>query len=329
METLKYSFILQAAMELPWAIMPGKLAVIQDLLRFRMAGGQLTAEEVRERVGMGGGMGREGEKEKRGEMMAAGNVISGGQGVAVLPLIGTIIPRGNMMLESSGAMSLQKFRAQFRAAMADPNVGSIVLDVDSPGGQVGGVEEMAREIFDARGQKPITAVVNTLAASAAYYLASAADEMVISPSGQAGSIGVYAMHEDVSAAMEQEGVKVSLISAGKYKVEGNPFEPLTDEARAAMQTMVDEYYEMFVDAVARNRGVSKADVRGGFGEGRVVGAKEAVRLGMVDRVGTLDQVVNKLAGGRSRRSARAGLDLAQRRLRLEQTVSVETGGRGF
>lgn len=329
MDELKYAYVLQAVMELPWAILPGKLAIIQDLLRFRMAGGVLSAEEVRERVGDG----RAGEKEMRsGGVGALGgdNVVTGGSGVAVLPMVGTIIPRGNMLMESSGALSLQSFRKSFRAAMADPNVGSIVLDVDSPGGQVGGVEEMAKEIYDARGVKSVTAVVNTLAASAAYYIASAANEMVITPSGQAGSIGVYAMHEDVSVLYEQAGVKVNLISAGKYKVEGNPFEPLTEEARASIQTMVDGYYELFVNAVARNRGVKASEVRNGFGEGRVVGAKEAVQLGMVDRVGTLDEVVNKLASGGRRRRVGASLDFAQRRLRLERVssetaVSVETG----
>ena len=297
----KYSHILQAVMETPWAILPQKLAIIRDLLAFRAAGGRLTAQEVRERM----------------EVEAAGNGrVVGGGGVAVLPLVGTIIPRGGMFSEASGAVSVQSFTVKFREALRDPDVGSIVIDVDSPGGQVGGVEELSSEIFQARGQKPITAVVNTLAASAAYWIATAADELVITPSGQAGSIGVFLIHEDLSAALESEGVKVNLISAGKFKTEGNPFEPLSDEARAAMQEMVDSYYDLFVKAIARNRGVKAADVRSGFGEGRVVGAKQAVDLGMADRIGTFGEVMGKARSGR--RSLAADMDYRWRRLRLAE-----------
>ncbi|NJN53292.1 MAG: S49 family peptidase [Anaerolineae bacterium] len=214
-----------------------------------------------------------------------------------------------MMSEMSGAVSVQKFTAQFRAALRDPDIASIVIDVDSPGGQVGGVEELAAEIFDARGQKPITAVVNTLAASAAYWIASAADEIVISPSGQAGSIGVFLIHEDMSAALAAAGETVTLISAGKYKVEGNPFEPLTEEARGAMQEMVNEYYGMFTKAVARNRGVKVADVRNGFGEGRVVGAGQAVALGMADLRGHFLMRWTQRRQGRARNGRGAAADL--------------------
>lgn len=313
MSDIKYAHIYQAVTEMPWAILPGKLAIIRDLLSFRLTGGKLEPEEVAARLGTD-------------VAAAAGRGMIGGGSTAVIPIVGTIIPRGGMFTDSSGAVSVQSITAKFRAALRDPDIGAIVFDVDSPGGQVGGVEELAREIYDARGQKPIKAVVNSLAASAAYWIASAADEMIVTPSGQAGSIGVFAMHEDVSAYMEREGVKVNLISAGKFKTEGNPFEPLTDEARAAMQDMVNGYYDLFVQAVARNRGVNVADVRGGFGEGRVVAAKQAVNLGMADRVGTFDSVISRQTGAR-RRSPAAELDYRQRRLRLAGNgVSVDASG---
>jgi signal peptide peptidase SppA len=182
-----------------------------------------------------------------------------------------------------------------------------------------GVEELAAEIYQARGQKPVVAVANSLAASASYWIAASADELVVTPSGEVGSIGVFAMHEDMSGLMEQMGVRVSLISAGKHKTETNPFEPLTDEARAALQEQVDGYYEMFVRAVARGRGVGVADVRGGFGEGRLVGAKEAVRLGMADRVETMEQTIGRLSRRhRNGRSAAADLDFRRRRLRVAE-----------
>jgi ClpP class serine protease len=115
--------------------------------------------------------------------------------------------------------------------------------------------------------------------------------------------------------VENEGVKVSLVSAGKYKTEGNPFEPLTDEAREAIQEMVDDYYSMFINAVARNRGVSASDVRGGFGEGRVVSADKAVALGMVDRVGSFSEVISEQAG---RRPSRSTFALNRHKLEIEK-----------
>lgn len=297
-----YEHIVQAAQALPWAILPEKLAIIRQILIMRANGERLTADEIKAEL--------EAARAER-------TTVTGGQGVAVIPIVGTLIPRGNLLMEASGAVSVQRLTASFRAALNDPDVGSILLDIDSPGGQVGGIEELANEIYQARGQKPVTAIANGLAASAAYWIASAADELVVTPSGEVGSIGVFAMHEDVSAAMETLGVKISLISAGKYKTEGNPFEPLGEEARAAVQGRVDDYYEMFTKAVARGRGVSQADVTGGFGEGRLVGAKQAVKLGMADKVATIDQVISKMMSSRPKRQQAKADDtnFRQRRLR--------------
>lgn len=300
-----YIRILQAVTATPWAILPAKLAVIRDLLAYRAAGNALNDEEIKARLDAAAS--------------SAPRGTSGG-GVAVLPLVGTIIPRADLMTESSGGISVQRFTGMLREALANPDVGSILIDVDSPGGQVGGVDELAAEIYNARKQKRIVAVANHLAASAAYWIASAADELIITPSGQVGSIGVFAMHQDISKYLENEGVKIDLIHAGKFKVEGNPYEPLTEESRAAIQLQVDQYYEMFVTAVARNRDVKRADVRSGFGEGRVVGAADAVRLGMADRVATLDETIDRLVGGR-RRSASKQLSTRQRRLRLAEAGS--------
>lgn len=305
-----YEHIIQAVQALPWAILPEKLAVIREILLLRANGQRLTPEEIKAEMDAA-----------RGDRQ----IITGGQAIAVIPIVGTLIPRGNMMTEMSGAASVQRLQAQFRTALADPEVGSIVLDIDSPGGQVGGIEEFASEIYQARGQKRIVAVANTLAASAAYWLASAASELVVTPSGEVGSIGVFTVHQDVSAALDKLGVKMTLISAGKYKTEGNPFEPLGEEALGAAQSLVNEFYEMFTGAVARGRGVNQAAVVDGFGEGRLVSAEQAVRLGMADRVATIDQVINQLQADSSpRRPLRADnrdfspeldADFRQRRLR--------------
>jgi len=166
--------------------------------------------------------------------------------------------------------------------------------VGSPGGQAPGVEELSTKIFQARGKKPIIAVANHLMASAAYWIGTAADELVVSPSGEVGSIGVYSIHQDVSEALAREGVRMTIIKEGKYKAVGSQYEPLTEEAHAVLQERVSEVYAQFIEAVARNRGVDGDDVRNGFGEGRTVGAKQAVKMGMADRVATLDETVERL-----------------------------------
>jgi signal peptide peptidase SppA len=276
-EQPKRSYVLQAFVESPWAILPYKLAVLEEIVVRHVSGEKLDAEEIQARI--------------NGARRPADRQV---QAVAVLPLFGVIFPRANLMTEMSGATSAEVFGAQFSELVADPKISAIVIDVDSPGGQVDGIEELSQKIFEARGQKPIVAVADHTMASAAYWIGTAADELVASPSSEVGSIGVFAVHQDVSQALEKQGVKVSLISRGKYKVEGNPYEPLSEEARSAIDTRVGDYYDAFVNSVARNRGVEADAVRNGFGEGRVVGARQAVELGMADRLGTLEETIDRL-----------------------------------
>jgi signal peptide peptidase SppA len=226
--------------------------------------------------------------------------------IAVLPFYGVSTQRPPANEASgSGLMSTQRFAQSFRAALADDSVTGILIDIDSPGGSVSGVQELSNEIFQARGQKQVVAIANSLAASAAYWIGSSASEFYITPGGEAGSIGVYAAHQDVSKALENEGVKTTLISAGKYKVEGNPYGPLDDDARAFMQSRVDAHYGAFTRAVARNRGVAVDAVRSGMGEGRVYGAADAKAAGMVDDVATFEQVLSRMARA-SGKAAKAG-----------------------
>ncbi len=276
--TKDYQHIISLALNTPWAILPEKLAVILDLLALRANGGTLSEEEIQARIGA----------VARPQARTSG-------AIAVLPLHGVIIPRGDMLAESSGAVSVERFTAMLRQALADPQVGGIIIDIDSPGGIVSGVEELSSEIFRARSAKPLAAIASPMAASAAYWIGTAAGELAVMPSGEVGSIGVFAAHEDISGMLEQQGVKVSLVSAGKYKVEGSPFGPLTEEAMAYIQERVNDYYGMFIRAVARNRGVAVTDVRSGFGEGRVVGAQKAIQMGMADRVATLDEMIQRMA----------------------------------
>jgi signal peptide peptidase SppA len=275
---MKYAHVIQWAQATPWAILPAKLTAILDALAFLAAGGEYSPAEIEAIVGT---------RPKQPERPTKG-------GIAVLPLRGTIAHRAGMMTEASGGTSTEAFSAQFREFLSDSEIGAIVLDVDSPGGTVTGVEELAAEIQQARGVKPIVAHVNAMAASAAYWIASAAEEISVTPTGAVGSIGVFTSHQDRSGMYEQMGVKNRLISAGKYKVEANPFGPLDPEAEANLQSEVDHYYGMFTKAVARGRGVPVATVREGYGQGRMVLAQEALAAGMVDYVETMDEMMRRL-----------------------------------
>lgn len=253
----------------------------------------------------------DGDPDEHGTQAANGRMRPSAGGVAVIPIHGRITPRpmGGLLGMLLGGTSVSELRSMLRGAVADDAIGSIVFDVDSPGGRVDGIPELGDEIREARGRKPIVAAANTFAASGAYWLASQADELLVAPSGQVGSIGVFTSHTDFSKMDERLGLNTTLIAAGKYKVEGNPYEPLSDEARDAMQAMVDDYYSMFVDAVAAGRDVDRDDVAGGFGQGRMVLAEAAVAEGMADDVGTLEDAIARAAGlGRTggSPSARAG-----------------------
>jgi signal peptide peptidase SppA len=168
--------------------------------------------------------------------------------------------------------------------MADSNVRHIALAVHSPGGEVAGCFELSDKIEGLRGQKPITAFSWDMAYSAAYALASAANELVVTRSGGTGSVGVVTMHVDYSEAMKKWGVKVTFIYAGKYKVEGNGYEPLADEARDRIQARIDRLYGVFVETVARNRGMDQDAVR--KTEAMCYDAADSVEIGFADRIGS-------------------------------------------
>ncbi len=303
----KYPHLIAAVRQTPWAILPEKLLQITELLRLRCEGVSFTIEQIRERIGA--------EHVER-ETPRGGSI-------AILPLFGIISHRMNLISESSGGTSIEKFTSNFRQLVRDPSIGSIIIDVDSPGGGVSGVEELSAEIFAARETKRIVAVANSLAASAAFWIGSAAGEFVVTPSGEVGSIGVIAIHEDFSVAEEKFGIKTTFITAGKFKAEGNSSEPLSDEARENIQERVDAYYDVFVKNVARNRGVPLATVKKDFGEGRVVGAKQALESGMVDRVATLDQTIERVSRTKAQvgKSRAQSINLEMRRRRLNLRVA--------
>ena len=277
----------------PWEIEPSRMKAMLETVIVT----NLTAEEIEERTGP------RPAKTKRA--------------IAVLPLQGPITKRASAFTAFFGGTSTDKFGEAFDSLMANDAIGAIVLDVDSPGGTVEGTMELTEKMYAARGTKPVVAVANGFMASAAYKIASAADQIVVIPSGQAGSIGTRAMHLDYSAALEKDGVKPTVVYAGEHKTEFDPFAPLSEEAKAEMQRVVDEYYGEFVKSVARNRNTTVARVKKEFGGGRMMLAKQAVEAGLADRVGTLEETIARLGGKLAdRAAARAAADA--RRLELDK-----------
>jgi signal peptide peptidase SppA len=275
----------------PWALMPERLNAVAAVLA-RWSSNTPASDEVMQRIAA--------DRSAR-EARRQSHQGNGGGGIAVLPLYGVVTQRGNMVDDVSGpgSVSTQQFAASLRQALTDESVSQILIDIDSPGGSVYGVAELADEIISARAQKPVIAIANSLAASAAYWIGACASEFYVTPGGEVGSIGVWQAHQDYSKAMDEAGVKTTLISAGKFKIEGNPYTPLDEDAQAFMQSRVDDYYAAFTKAVSKGRGVSIAQVRDGMGQGRVLGADAALASNMVDGIATLDDVVRKM-----RRSAK-------------------------
>lgn len=235
-----------------------------------------------------------------GPRPAKGSDRQSGDGVAVIPIHGVIEQRESIWTEYGFGTSTEGIISRVNAAVADSAVKGIVLDIDSPGGTVPGVQEAADAIFEASHEKPIVAVANSLMASAAYWLGSAAGRIVAAPGSDIGSIGVYMAHIDISKALANDGVKVTIIKAGKYKAEGNPWEPLASEAVENWQSEVESIYRDFLASVAKARGVSVATVRSDYGQGRTMLAGDAMKAGMVDRVATLSAVISELGGNKMR-----------------------------
>jgi signal peptide peptidase SppA len=218
--------------------------------------------------------------------------------VAIVPLTGFMSQKPNIFSLLFGGTSTEAFASEVVSALNDPAVGAVVMPIDSPGGSVHGVPEAATKIRAARGAKPIFAIADPFAASAAYWLASQADEVIGSPSSLTGSIGAVFEHADLSAALEKEGVKVTVLRYGRNKQAGHPAEPLTDDARAEIQAKVNYFGRLIEADVAKGRRVPLEKVRSDFGEGAVFTADGAQSAGLIDRVATLEEVVQQAARGR-------------------------------
>lgn len=209
-----------------------------------------------------------------------------GNGTAVIPVHGSLLNRYNYA--SSNATGYNAIRSMMNAALSDPDVSRIVLDINSPGGQAAGCFELCEDIRAARAVKPVHAVVDAGAFSAAYAIASAATDITVTPSGEVGSIGVVSMHMNIGPMLKEFGVDISFIFAGKHKVDGNPFEALPDDVRANIQADVDRFYGRFVASVAAGRDGKITEEAARKTEAACFDAETALTLGLVDAVKSAD-----------------------------------------
>jgi signal peptide peptidase SppA len=273
----RYGHVLSFALEHPWAVTRPMLSVIAGILARHIAGVDSHAEIEASLV-----------NRKNLPQPRAGSI-------AILPVYGVLGPRMNLMSEMSGGTTFDKLTSQLRAAVADKSIKTIVLDIDSPGGTIAGNTEFAAEVMKARAKKPVIAQAQYTMGSAAYRIGAACTEIVAAPSARVGSIGVYNMHDDLSEALAKEGIKRTFVSAGDGKVDGNETGPLSDQAEARMQASVDQAYATFVSDVVKGRGAGMtADRVKKEWKAHVYSAQDALALGMIDSIATLDDTIARI-----------------------------------
>lgn len=281
---MKYHRVIQAFQSTPWAILPAKLQEILAFLELKAVGENISESDVQAFFD---------DDERQREPTTPPP-----QSIAVISIHGVLARRMNMMTRASGGTSLATVSKALRESVVSGSVKAIILDIDSPGGEVMGITELHAEILKARRTKPVTAHVSGMAASAAFHLASAAQEITATPSALLGSIGVFGVHIDESKAMKDAGLSVTLKTAGKFKADATGLVPLSEEGEAELQRRVDESMSIMIRDIAKGRGMSASVVRKSFGDARVVEAKLALELGMIDRIETFDSALARAGGGK-------------------------------
>lgn len=306
---MRYARILSAVAGTPWAIHPAKGQAIMDFLAFQAGGGKYAPAEVAAVIGRVSRHAQDHaddvdderriEQQRHARAAEEDRAIKDRGGIAIVSLRGVISPRlaDEMDVSGPGGTSAEGFIRRFNAQLNDQRVAGIIIDADTPGGSVFGVPEAFSAMFASRGTKPVVVVASPFVASAGYWIAAGAEEVVITPSGEVGSIGVYSYHEDLSKALEKAGVTPTLIKAdiSPNKAETHPAFPLTESAIENVKESADRYGRQFVSDVARGRGIKPEAVLAKFGGGRMLGAEDALAAGMVDRIATLDQEIQRMA----------------------------------
>lgn len=210
-------------------------------------------------------------------------------GVAIIPVTGPLFRYANLFTMISGASSYELIARDFTVALENPQIKGIILDIDSPGGEVNGVSELSNMVYAARGKKPVVAYASGDAASGAYWIASAADEIVVSETSALGSIGVVGMYQGKSGKSAEAVEIVSSQSPHKR------LDPTTDDGRSRLQIRIDSMADVFIETIARNRNVSAENVQNHYGGGDVMIGAKAVSAGLADRVGSLEGLIAELS----------------------------------
>ncbi len=281
----------------PLLIDPAKAATIYGVLQGRIAADiPLDADGIDIEDDAADALGVEANRLAGTHRRSDGNFswLRRNRSVALIDITGSLVNRGAWIGASSGLTSYEGIAALIDKAHGDDEIRSAILDVNSPGGEATGLFSVARKIRELAAIKPVVAVVNDIAASAAYGIASAAREIVISPTSFVGSIGVVMVHIDHSGEMEQKGLKATLLHAGKNKVDGHPFGPLSKDVRASLQARVDILYDRLLETVEAGRGTRLSAAAARETEAKVYIGQQAVELGIADRIGTFDQVLEEL-----------------------------------
>jgi len=209
--------------------------------------------------------------------------------VAVIPIEGTLVHKGNYVGASSGRTSYQGLQAQIVRAARDPKVRGVVFEVDSYGGEAAGLMETSEMLAKLSAEKPTLALLTDHALSAGYALASAARQIIMPEHGSIGSIGAISLHADYSKALEKDGVKVTVLRAGKRKAEGNPYEALSEQASAAIIQDLERIRETFAASVGRNRGARFTAKQAMTTEAASFDGRDAVAMGMADAFGHVNE----------------------------------------
>lgn len=270
----------------PWAIHPDRMKEIIEIYSTQVRAGKMDINTIESKISLFG----------KKEDEQAYDVING---VAVLDIQGVLSKRASWFMMFFGYAGMQAIGENLKKALADPSVKAVLLNIDSPGGTVDGTAELAQLIYESRGEKPIVAFTDGMIASAAYWIASAADTRYISSdTTEVGSIGVIMTHVDYSQAYEKVGIKITQIVSGKYKNIGSPYKPLGDEAKDIIQSDIDYLKSVFVNDVAKNLGVPVDDVLKVMTTDTappVFLGRQAINAGLVDGMSTMDELLNRLA----------------------------------
>lgn len=272
-----------------WLITPEGLSVVLDIAQKRMNGESFSDDYANE-IALHSKLLDEG-------MTGAGPEVI--NGVGILPINGPIFGKANLMTQLSGATSLEMIQQDLRAMLEDDSIHTILMDMDTPGGTNNLLKEVGDEIYAGRDIKPIYALADEMIGSAGLWLASQASAVYSVHSGSVGSLGAYTVHEDQSGADAKQGRKFTFTSAGRFKTEGNPHEPLSQEAKEYRQEVINDVYGEFVDAVARGRGSTSELVEASYGGGRMLTSKKALEVGMIDGIMPREQLMSQLAAPKS------------------------------